>query len=595
MQSQGASAQAEPAGIAKILLDTPSGRPALGFHLTAAALAQVITHSDPHFAIGIFGGWGSGKTTLMRAIQAALPPSSVVAVEFNAWRFEREPQLLVPLIDTVRAALVDWSASRDAETRERVRGVTRRIARVVRSLAAGLSAEVGLPGAAKVSYDVGKAMDVLTASGDADQPQSLYVAAFQELSQAFADLTNGGATRVVVFVDDLDRCLPGNALEVLESIKLFFDLPGFIFVVGLDEDVVQRAVRERFSVDISAGPQPGWTGYLVPAEHPKAGSPADLATTPGMTDGGIWASPTRNLERDYVEKIFQVPYRLPPIVADQLDSLLTAMYEEADLPQAQLDDFKQRVTPHLSFVAVERRVNPREVKRFLNTYTLQMLVRPGLERDIVLALQTLLFRYEWRPLYDAILTDSMLFTAALARYRGGDDSAFEDLSPELRVLPPDLRDYLRSPVVTALEAADGLDPYLSSLESTSPSVPGLRDAYRDLGELSAAVRELLRHDDPGIADAQQLAETATLCASKLIGSSAWFGPVIGAMVASEAQQVSELAQKLHGTWNADPNIPNNADAGKEIRNTTSRIDELANQIYRTLRTVRNTSGSGMTA
>src|SRR6266536_5738916 len=146
MPSQGTSVTRESGGVAKILLDLPSGAPALGFAPTAVALAQIITHSDPHFAIGIFGGWGSGKTTLMQAIKAQLP-AEVIPVEFNAWRFEREPQLLVPLIDTVRAAIVDWSATRDADIRERVGGITRRIARVIRGLAMGLSGEVGIPGA----------------------------------------------------------------------------------------------------------------------------------------------------------------------------------------------------------------------------------------------------------------------------------------------------------------------------------------------------------------------------------------------------------------------------------------------------------------
>ena len=357
-------------GTAKILLDSPSKQPALGFDRTASALAQLVMDSEPRFAVGIFGSWGSGKTTLMEAIQRALDHGTVVAVPFNAWRFEREPQLLVPLIDTIRAALVSWSTGRDEKTQERVRSVTRRIAKVVRGLAIGLSGEVGVPGAVKIKYDVGRAVDELTAANEPEQPQSLYVAAFDELQQAFEEFSGGGATRVVVFVDDLDRCLPSNALDVLESIKLFFDLPGFVFVVGLDEDVVQRAVRSRFSEGSAAT---GAEGTSVSVEV------------------------QRRIERDYVEKIFQVPYRLPPMVAEQLEMLLASMYSEAHLPTQQHDDFQNRVLPHLGYVAVERRVNPREVKRYLNTYTLQTLVRPELDRDTVLTLQTLIFRPTWRP------------------------------------------------------------------------------------------------------------------------------------------------------------------------------------------------------
>ena len=158
MPSSDPPASAPPRQVAKILLDMPSREPALGFDRTARAPADVITESNPRFAIGIFGGWGSGKTTLMQAIQSQLSSDNVV-VEFNAWRFEREPILLVPLIDTVRAALAKWSMARDTETRERIRGVLLKVGRVARGLAVGLSGEIGIPGAVKIHYDAGKALE----------------------------------------------------------------------------------------------------------------------------------------------------------------------------------------------------------------------------------------------------------------------------------------------------------------------------------------------------------------------------------------------------------------------------------------------------
>ena len=94
----------------KILLDTPTNRPALGYEGIATAFAGIIANSQPNFAIGIFGSWGSGKTTLMGAIKTALPTPGVLTVDFNAWRFEREPQLLVPLLDTIRGALASRAA-----------------------------------------------------------------------------------------------------------------------------------------------------------------------------------------------------------------------------------------------------------------------------------------------------------------------------------------------------------------------------------------------------------------------------------------------------------------------------------------------------
>ena len=261
----------------RILLDSPTAEPALGFGDIARAFATIIEQSEPRFAIGIFGGWGSGKTTLMKAVRACLASDSLVVVDFNAWRFEREPQLLVPLLDSVRAALIRWSEPRELETRQKVRAVATRIGRVVRALATGLSAEIGLPGAATVTYDVGTVLDALSPPGEPESAQSLYVAAFQELERAFGEFSDGGVTRVVVFVDDLDRCLPGNALDVLESMKLFFDLPGFVFVVGLDEDVVERAIRAKFAE-------------------------GDAAAVPSASSQALAG---RRLGREYVKKIFQ--------------------------------------------------------------------------------------------------------------------------------------------------------------------------------------------------------------------------------------------------------------------------------------------------
>ena len=71
----------------KILIDTPAKEPTLRFKEAAAALAGIIRVSDPRFAVGIFGGWGSGKTTLMKAVQSELQAENkILTVEFNAWR-----------------------------------------------------------------------------------------------------------------------------------------------------------------------------------------------------------------------------------------------------------------------------------------------------------------------------------------------------------------------------------------------------------------------------------------------------------------------------------------------------------------------------
>jgi predicted KAP-like P-loop ATPase len=63
----------------------------LGFPAYAKAFAEMIEHSRAQFPIGIFGSWGSGKTTLMRAIEKEVTKRpNLVPVWFNAWRHVRE-------------------------------------------------------------------------------------------------------------------------------------------------------------------------------------------------------------------------------------------------------------------------------------------------------------------------------------------------------------------------------------------------------------------------------------------------------------------------------------------------------------------------
>ena len=130
--------------------------------------------------------------------------------------------------------------------------------------------------------------------------------------------------------------------------KLFFDLPGFIFVVGLDESVIDRALATKRTAAVASSPV----------------TVADGSPPPRLPRTGNWA-------REYAKKIFQVPYTLPVMLPVQLEDMLESMYAEAEITGGQLTDLRTRVRPHLEVIAVQRRVNPREVKRFINSYTLR--------------------------------------------------------------------------------------------------------------------------------------------------------------------------------------------------------------------------------
>lgn len=445
----------------KVLLDDPAMRPGLGFPSYALAFAEIIEHSKAQFAIGIFGDWGSGKTTLMRAIQQQLDTRpEIVTVWFNAWRYEKEPHLIVPLLDTLREKLAARAESAQMPAAEV--GLARRAAAAVgragKAFLAGATLSAGLPGLG-VTLEPGKILaDLQSGPHEAEEALSFYHVGFNLLRDAIDEFSQQGARRVVVFVDDLDRCLPENALDVLESMKLFFDMDGFVFVVGLDQSVVERAVGLKYPSADSTG---------VPIEGTA-----------------------------YVKKVFQVPFGLPRIGTDQLREYLEILIDNADVPPEQRLDFDVNVRRHLQFLPGEDSVNPREVKRLVNAYTLQLkmlIPRLGvLDPDIVLALQNMSFRPDWTDLYEHLVADPDLFQTAIKQAREATDQRERDavwMSGVKVSLPPSFQRYLDTDAHALLDTPS-LRHYVSAAEATRSTDPSLLEAQSIVGRIRRVIEDV---------------------------------------------------------------------------------------------------------
>jgi hypothetical protein len=380
---------------------------------------------------------------------------------------------------------------------------------------------------------------------EAFEPTSYYHASFLGLKKAtetFIADAKGVAEpehttrRFVIFIDDLDRCLPDKALQVLESMKLFFDLDGFVFVVGLDQRVIERAVQVKYPAD-GTDQQGGAGTYL----------------------SGV----------DYVKKIFQVQFTTPRIDQGDLPKFLQTIAAAADLPEAQRQDLRDVVTPHVGQLAETGSVNPREVKRLVNAYTMQMKMlerklkdQPGdVSAPAVLALQVMSFRTDWQATYQALSNSPSGFidTTRDALARGSNAIA---VAEEVIELPPSLVSYLGDAGAPLLELGDNLEVYVSTLDAAQSTDPSVRELAQVLGRLrvahkqaqaptAAGVRDLLTevvdrftrlsYDDPGPAAkrARELGEA--------------FPSVASTVVADETATPEARAQAtaLLDTWLAD--------------------------------------------
>lgn len=457
----------------RILVDLPHKYPALGFNEQAQALERIIINSQPQFAIGIFGAWGSGKTTLMNALNRRLAEKQAIVADFCAWRYEREPHVLVPLLDTLRLSMEEWierhGEKQPKTTKDKIKDTANIIGRVATALVAGTTTKIAFAGF-DLTVDGSKALAKAKELGEdleaaskgpleaslllPDGPRSLYHHTFMVLKAAFAEIIKlAPHLRFVVFVDDLDRCLPKSMVESLEAIKLFFDLQGFVFVVGIDREIVQNAIEARYE---NTKPDPA---------HPR----------------GV----------EYLKKIFQVPFNLPLIRRPQLNELIDSFEPDTDLPPSQLALIKGMVRDHLRYAISALTINPRAVKRYINDFSIQMMVKPDLSPGAVLTLLTLDTRSEWRPVYEALLSEEVGFYDHLRQFTK-EKVREQDADPEYPLITPELQAYLSTGPGQALTSIDDISVYLSSSAVISSDEHGWNELNQELARKVARFRSAVR-------------------------------------------------------------------------------------------------------
>jgi formylglycine-generating enzyme required for sulfatase activity len=319
----------------KLLGDVPVGEAGrdedrLAFESTATVLARAAVETRNPLTIGVFGEWGTGKTSLMRLMKAVVERDKkrcAAAVWFNAWQYEKEEHLIVPLVATIIKELErcekrhKWSAG--------VKKGARNLRDALRAVAYGISVKgkIGIPliSEGEVSLSAKEMFDrYQELTKDTVLARSLYFDAFEELS-GFAGEEGGKreVPRVVVFVDDLDRCFPDSAVELLEHIKLVLHQPGFSFVLGVNDKIIQQFITTKFKKD-----------YDIDIEE--------------------------SYFEDYLEKIVQVKVSVPKRKPDEMDEYIGDLLDEARVLPS---DLKKDLIP---LIAEAGKRNPRAIVRLLN-------------------------------------------------------------------------------------------------------------------------------------------------------------------------------------------------------------------------------------
>ncbi|HEU4739286.1 MAG TPA: P-loop NTPase fold protein [Solirubrobacterales bacterium] len=195
--------------------------------------------NDAPFSIRVSGGWGTGKTTLLSRLETALQEESAQGDSS---------------VKYISAWFDPWKLSSEVEVRN---ALARCVLKVIES-------DGGFATNVKMSIQRKNVIRMLSdrlLSVDADEVDTFYRMdakvrdTFVEVEELFKKVAEvylndpSQHRRLVIFVDDLDRCQPSRVREVLEAVKLFFDLPGLIFVFALDSAQLERAVSSDYKIN----------------------------------------------------------------------------------------------------------------------------------------------------------------------------------------------------------------------------------------------------------------------------------------------------------------------------------------------------------
>src|SRR6185437_7836683 len=192
--------------------------------------------------IVLYGEWGSGKSTLMEYIKTELEKGKLYkTVFFTAWEHEKDHNLALSLVDAITARL-----GKNVVVKEFIKEAADFLINLKKGLTVKTPDSLGFG----FEYDFDKMHKAIEESYEKEEKDwSFYkkLSEFKEKYKKMEDGVLGKNEKLIVFIDDLDRCEPENVLTLLSAIKLFFSLgERTIFFFGIDKDAVTNAVKTKY-------------------------------------------------------------------------------------------------------------------------------------------------------------------------------------------------------------------------------------------------------------------------------------------------------------------------------------------------------------
>ncbi|WP_154953487.1 KAP family P-loop NTPase fold protein [Neisseria flavescens] len=395
--------------------DTESKEDYLNFGEVSQIVTEILeTEAMLPVSIGVFGNWGAGKSSLLNLIEQQIKPDEWIVIKFDAWLYQGFDDARAALLETIASHLIQ--AAKDEETiLQKSENLFARIngLRLLGLMAEGAALAAGVPtfGLISKTFETAKeSLDGIQNETESNQiveigknlvdsgknlikpkekqtpPQQI-----DEFRKEYGEILQDLGKKLVIVIDNLDRCLPANAIQTLEAIRLFLFLNRTAFIIAADEEMIRHSVAEHYK-DLSYRHQIDYLDKLIqiPIRVPKAGV-LEIRAYLYMLYAIHQKIPTAKLAslRQFLETHLQQSWKSQSLNPEDVAKTIEEQHN-----QALLSDFERanRIAPLLAN-SPNVYGNPRIVKRILNT--IKMRTKIADKRQM--------------PLDEAIITKLVIF------------------------------------------------------------------------------------------------------------------------------------------------------------------------------------------